>query len=96
MLMVHYAVAIGYDDQWSDRGSRRLASINWLMGMASHPLLGGQLTFRTMLSAEPATLGGDKALPLLLQSGESYGGVALHDRQHPHDLFMETAAIYRQ
>src|SRR5207244_1971423 len=25
----------------------------------------------------------------------TYGGVALHDRQHPHDLFMETAAIYR-
>jgi len=95
MLMLHYAVAVGYDDQWSDRGSRRIASTNWLMGMASHPLLGGQLTFRGMLSAEPATLGGEKALPLLLQSGETYGGAPLHDRQHPHDLFMETAAIYR-
>jgi hypothetical protein len=63
--------------------------------MASHALFGGQLTLRTMLSAEPATLGGEKALPLLLQSGETYGGVPLHDRQHPHDLFMETAAIYR-
>ena len=95
MLMLHYAATLGYDDQWSDRGSRRLASTNWLMGMASHPLLGGRLTFRGMFSGEPATLGGDKALPLLLQSGETYGGVALHDRQHPHDLFMETAAIYR-
>ena len=95
MLMLHYAATLGYDDQWSDRGSRRLVSTNWLMGMASHPLLEGQLTFRMMLSAEPATLGGEKALPLLLQSGETYGGVALHDRQHPHDLFMETAAIYR-
>jgi peroxiredoxin len=96
MLMLHYAATVGYDDQWSDRGSRRVASTSWVMGMGSHPLLGGQLTFRGMLSAEPATLGGEKALPLLLQSGESYDGAPLHDRQHPHDLFMETAAIYRR
>src|SRR5205823_4798663 len=46
--------------------------------------------------AEPATLGGSKAFPLLLQTGETYGGVPLQDRQHPHDLFMETAALYRR
>src|SRR5439155_12967940 len=68
MLMLHYAATLGYDDQWSDRGSRRLTSTNWVMGMASHPLVGGQLTFRTMLSAEPATAGGELQLPLLLQS----------------------------
>ena len=96
MLMLHYAATLGYDDQWSDRGSRRLTSTNWVMGMAAHPLLGGQLTFRTMLSAEPATAGGELQLPLLLQSGETYGGQPLHDRQHPHDLFMEVAAIYRR
>lgn len=95
MLMLHYAAAIGYDDQWSARGSRRLTSTNWVMGMASHALLGGELTLRTMLSAEPATAGGERQLPLLLQSGETYGGQPLHDRQHPHDLFMEVAAIYR-
>src|SRR4051812_44230428 len=95
MLMLHYAVFVGYDDQWSDRGSRRFTSVNWVMGMASHPLLGGELTFRSMLSLEPATMGGSLQLPLLLQSGETYGGSPLHDRQHPHDLFMETAAIYR-
>jgi hypothetical protein len=95
MLMVHYAATIGYDDQWSDRGSRRVASTNWLMGMASHPLFAGTMTLRAMLSAEPATLAGEKGFPLLLQTGETYGGVPLHDRQHPHDLFMETAAIYR-
>jgi hypothetical protein len=96
MLMLHYAATFGYDDQWSARGSRRLTSTNWVMGMASHPLIGGQLTFRTMLSAEPATAGGELQLPLLLQSGETYGGQPLHDRQHPHDLFMEIAAIYRR
>src|SRR5712691_4882342 len=96
VLMLHYWATAGYDDQWSDRGSRRFLSTNWIMGMASHPLLGGQLTFRSMLSAEPATMGGSKGFPLLLQSGETYGGVPLHDRQHPHDLFMETAAMYRR
>src|SRR3954463_8329817 len=96
MLMLHYSVFAGYDDQWSDRGSRRFTAVNWVMGMASHPLLGGELTLRSMLSAEPATMGGEKAFPLLLQSGETYGGLPLHDRQHPHDLFMETAAIWRR
>ncbi len=95
-LMLHYDATVGYDEQWSDRGSWRVASTNWAMGMASHPLLGGDLTFRAMLSLEPATLGGEKQFPLLLQSGETYGGVPLHDRQHPHDFFMETAAIWRR
>jgi hypothetical protein len=96
MVMVHYLVKVGYDDQWSDRGSRRLLSTNWLMGMASHPLLGGEITLRSMFSAEPATAGGRLAIPMLLQSGETYGGQPLVDRQHPHDLFMEVAAMYRR
>src|SRR2546427_9629240 len=33
---------------------------------------------------------------LLLQSGESYRGAPLHDRQHPHDLFMELAALFER
>ena len=96
MLMLHYAVEAGYDDQWSDRGSRRFTSVNWAMGMASHALLGGQLRLRAMLSAEPATMGGEKGFPLLLQSGESFGGAPLHDRQHPHDLFMETSVAWER
>ena len=95
MLMLHYSVLAGYDDQWSDRGSRRFTSINWVMGMASHPLLGGEVELRSMLSLEPATAGGATAIPILLQSGETYGGKPLHDRQHPHDFFMEVAALYR-
>ncbi|HTO99564.1 MAG TPA: hypothetical protein VMK66_21090 [Myxococcales bacterium] len=95
-LMLHYAVAIGYDDQWSDRGSRRFTAVDWIMGMASHPLLGGEAGLRAMLSLEAATMGGEKAFPLLLQTGESYAGAPLHDRQHPHDLFMEAAALWRR
>jgi hypothetical protein len=31
---------------------------------------------------------------LILQTGETANGAALHDRQHPHDFFMETALMY--
>lgn len=47
-----------------------------------------------MLSAEPFSTGGRRGYPLLLQTGEVVGGLPLHDRQHPHDLFMEVAAAY--
>jgi hypothetical protein len=96
MLMLHYAAEAGYDAQIGTRGSHRFLSINWVMGMASHPLLGGELTLRAMFSLEPATAAGPLATPLFLQSGETYEGFALHDRQHPHDFFMETAAIWRR
>jgi hypothetical protein len=45
------------------------------------------------MSADPFTVG-SRGYPLLLQSGESYHGQSLYDRQHPHDLFMEMAAMY--
>jgi hypothetical protein len=37
---------------------------------------------------------GARGYPLLLQTGESYQSAPLHDRQHPHDLFMELSARY--
>src|SRR5438309_1560829 len=72
-LMLHGSVALGYDDQWGPRGSRRAISTNWLMAMATHELLGGEAQVRTMLSLEPLTAGGLGA-PLLLQTGETYDG----------------------
>jgi hypothetical protein len=48
-----------------------------------------------MASAEPLTIGAG-GYPLLLQSGETYRSVPLHDRQHPHDLFMELSALYER
>jgi hypothetical protein len=68
--------------------------MNWLMGMVQHQVLGGQFTGRLMLSAEPFTTGGKDGYPILLQTGELVNGQPLHDRQHPHDLFMELAATY--
>jgi hypothetical protein len=46
-----------------------------------------------MISLEPWTIRGC-GYPDLLASGEVCNGAAIHDRQHPHDLFMELAAIY--
>jgi hypothetical protein len=48
-----------------------------------------------MASADPWTVGA-KGYPLLLQSGESYKDAPLHDRQHPHDLWIELAALWER
>jgi hypothetical protein len=92
-LMVHGVAYAEYDKQLGPRGDDQLGSINWGMLMAMHSLWGGMLHLHGMLSAEPATVG-SQGYPLLLQSGESYRGEPLHDRQHPHDLFMEASAMY--
>ncbi len=94
-LMVHGALYAMYDRQFTRRGDDQLSSPNWGMLMASRGLAGGFLQLRGMFSAEPFTVGG-RGYPLLLQTGESYRGEPLHDRQHPHDLFMELAALYER
>ncbi|HLX36344.1 MAG TPA: hypothetical protein VKR29_01035, partial [Candidatus Binataceae bacterium] len=83
----------GYDYQGSRRGGGQVFSTNYAMLMAERPLLGGEFGARLMMSAEEFTDGG-RGYPLLLQSGEEFHGVPNHDRQHPHDLFMEMAATY--
>src|SRR6266508_3772705 len=94
-LMLHGKGFFQYDGQGGSRGSNQLGMVNWGMVAASRPLGGGQLQLRAMLSAEPWTIG-SRGYPLLVQSGESYQGAPLHDRQHPHDLFMELAALYER
>jgi len=94
-LMVHGKGFFQYDWQGGSRGSNQLGIVNWAMAAASRPLGGGQLQLRAMLSAEPWTIG-SRGYPLLVQSGESYQGAPLHDRQHPHDLFMELSALYER
>ena len=92
MLMLHYDLAAGYGDQGSARGDVMPILLGWVMGMAAHGLAGGELELRAMLSPELAM--GRRGYPLLLQTGEEVGGEPLHDRQHPHDVFMELAATY--
>jgi hypothetical protein len=95
MLMLH-GVAYGqYSHQEGRRGGWQVGSINWLMVSAARPTPGGRIELRAMGSAEPYTLG-QVGYPLLLQTGETYQGVPLHDRQHPHDLAMELSTTFEQ
>lgn len=94
MLMLHGAVMPRYVNVGSKRGDRRFDAPNWFMGMYSHPLdAKSQLGLRGMFSLDPVTEGGN-GYPLLFQTGESWHGQPLHDRQHPHDLVDELAATY--
>lgn len=95
MLMAHGQGFVQYIDAGSDRGARQFGSVNWLMGMAERTGQATRLQLRAMLSGEAATVG-RCGYPSLLQSGELCNGEALHDRQHPHDVFMELAADYRR
>ncbi len=95
MMMLHGDVFVEYDHQGGPRGADQLGSINWGMLMAMRQLGGGTLHLHGMASAEPLTIGAS-GYPLLLQSGETFEGEPLHDRQHPHDLFMELSALYER
>lgn len=75
------------------RTSHQGGSINWIMAMARRPAGAGRLGLRAMLSLEPWTISGC-GYPDLLATGETCDGDTIHDRQHPHDLFMEVAAEY--
>jgi hypothetical protein len=94
-LMLHGQVFLEYDDQLGRRGDTQVGSTNWGMIMAMRPVGGGLLHLHGMMSLEPWTIG-VRGYPLLLQSGESADGKPLHDRQHPHDLFMEIAVMYER
>src|SRR3954454_9094534 len=96
MLMLHGAIFPRYVNANTRRGDDRIDAPNWFMAMYSHPLgENAQLGFRGMMSLDLLTEGG-RGYPLLFQSGETWNGNALHDRQHPHDLFDEISVSYSQ
>jgi hypothetical protein len=92
-LMSHGNGFLQYLHESGDRGADQVGSINWIMGMADRTIGDGHLGLRAMVSLEPLTIRGC-GYPDLLASGEVCKGEAIHDRQHPHDLFMELAATY--
>jgi hypothetical protein len=94
-LMLHGFAWGEYDKQRGPRGDEQIGSLNWGMFMASRDLAGGRFQARTMLSLDPWTVT-NRGYPLLLQTGESYHGEPLVDRQHPHDFWMELAAQYER
>lgn len=93
LLMLHYNAVVGVNSQGGPRGVMKFESANWLMPMAFRRVGAGTLQLRAMFSLEPFTFppGGS---PLLFQTGETYQGQPIIDRQHPHDLFMELSAQY--
>lgn len=93
MLMFHANAFVVDLQQTSPRGGDKLFSTNWFMPMAEREVGPGQLTLRAMFSLEPATIT-DRRYPLLFQQGETAFGKPIVDGQHPHDLFMELAALY--
>ncbi len=92
-LMFHASAFVTDLQQSSPRGAAKLFSTNWAMPMAQRPLGPGLLTLRAMLSLEPATITG-RRYPLLFQQGETAYGKPIVDGQHPHNFFMELAALY--
>jgi len=95
MIMAHGFAFLQYDKQGGERGGDQFGSLNWAMLMATHDLAGGRFQARTMLSLDALTVT-SRGYPLLLQTGESFDGQPLHDRQHPHDFWMELGALYQR
>lgn len=93
MLMLHGTAFISDTQQSGPRGADKLFSTNWLMPMAMRQLGPGQLTLRAMFSLEPATVS-SRQYPELFQQGETAFGKPIIDGQHPHNFFMEVAALY--
>jgi hypothetical protein len=93
LLMAHFNLVVGLNSQGGPRGTTKFESANWFMPLAFRRVGPGTLQLRVMFSVEPFTFapGGS---PLLFQTGETYRGQPIIDRQHPHDLFMELSAQY--
>lgn len=97
--MLHYAVYLRYTNQnvnnANGRGrDRQLGAPNWVMGMAQRKVgQRGLFQVRAMLSLDPLTVT-NGGYPLLFQTGETYRGQPLIDRQHPHDLVSELSVSY--
>src|ERR1700744_491225 len=100
MTMIHGSFFARYNNQdlfkSGSRGGKRVDAPDWLMAMTQRQVCkNGLFSIHTMFSLDPFLVGpgGD---PLLYQTGESYKGQKLVDRQHPHDLFDELSVNYTQ
>jgi hypothetical protein len=97
MYMFHGNMFVRYNVQdvsaKGERGDKKLDVPNWFMAMGQRRIgLSGLLHFNAMFSLDP--LFGGEGYPLLFQTGETYQGKSLVDRQHPHNLFSELSIAY--
>jgi hypothetical protein len=100
MHMFHGSFFARYNKQdlfnKGSRGGSQFDVPNWFMYMAQRKVgSNGLFAINTMFSLDPFTVGAG-GYPLLYQTGESYQGHKLVDRQHPHDLFAELSVAYTQ
>lgn len=99
MYMLHYAIYARHTNQnFNNRGKRGSEANfnvpNWFMGMAQRTVgRRGLFSVKAMISLDPFTVGAN-GYPLVFQSGETYQGRRLVDRQHQHDLFSELSVGY--
>ena len=97
--MLHYAIYLRYTNQNVNNPAGRgrdsqLGAPNWFMGMAQRKVgKRGLFQVRAMVSLDPLTVT-NGGYPLLFQTGETYRGQPLIDRQHPHDLVSELSISY--
>lgn len=97
--MLHYSIYLRYTSQNASHPQKRgngqqLGAPNWFMGMAQRKVgQRGLFQLRAMLSLDPLTVG-NGGYPLLFQTGETYKGEPLIDKQHPHDLVSELSVSY--
>ncbi len=98
MLMFHGDIFPRYNKQdifnSGKRGGQLFDAPDMLMAMGQRKVGGkGLFHFSVMLSTDALITGGN-GYPLLFQTGESWKGKPLVDRQHPHDLFSELSVSY--
>jgi hypothetical protein len=93
MTMLHGEAVVTEQQQTGPRGHDKFFAVNWIMPMAQKISEKNEWAARLMLSLEPATITG-RYYPELFQQGETAYGKPIVDGQHPHNLFMEIAAIY--
>jgi hypothetical protein len=98
MYMLHGNLFLRYNKQdvfnSGSRGASKFDAPNMWMFMGQRNVGSkGLFHFSTMVSLDPITVGLD-GYPLLFQTGESYLGKPLIDRQHPHDLISELSVSY--
>lgn len=99
MYMLHGNLFLRYNNQdvadKGHRGDSKIDAPDWVMFMGQRQVAQhGLFHFSTMFSLDAVT--GSSGYPLLFQSGESYHGQPIVDRQHPHDLFSELSVSYAQ
>src|SRR5512138_1392653 len=98
--MFHGNIFLRYTNQdifnAGSRGANKIDAPNWFMAMMNKKIgEKGLLNATAMISLDRITEGGN-GYPLLFQSGETWKGQRLVDRQHPHDLFSALSIGYTQ